>query len=147
MPVDHHPAFPVPDTPFRKEVLIPGSKLLAIRSAGGRCLAPDLGRAGVEDAVHHAGYRRPELLLVDETAPDVAEVTVAALRVSRGYSLEARVGTETVETEQQTLSQGVRIENLSGGYGREVLTEVQPQVQTSPITMQRIGGATVDRNR
>jgi len=92
------------DTPRSQEVLVPGSELLAIGGAGSCRLAPNLCGAGGEDSVYHAGYGSPKLLLMNEASPDVAQVLVAALGVSGGDPLQARVGAEPVEAQEKPLS-------------------------------------------
>ncbi len=114
MPVDHDTWSPVADMPFGEQILIPGGEFLGIRSAGRRRLAPDLRMPDAQERIDHFPNRRPQRLPGNEATPHIQEISILLSLFTSTHMLEACVGAQRKETEQQAFLQRDGVELLIG---------------------------------
>ena len=128
VPVDHDPAPAIADVPLGREVLVPGTEVLAVRGAGVCALAPDQRITGVERAIGHGGDGLAQLVHCDIAPTGVEQVLVGGAVLDGVHALESGVGAEAVEAQQQAWPQNRAVERLVGRGAAEPVGEAQPQV-------------------
>ena len=91
--------------------------------------SPQIGRvAGVQRAVGHDGDRPPQRVDAEVAPPHVGEVLVGHPGLQPRHALQAGVGPDPVQAEQEPWLQDRPIQRLVGGRALQGLGEVQPQV-------------------
>ena len=71
--------------------------------AGGRALAPQGRIADAENGIAHLRNRRAQLLFRDITPADVLQVGVAVCASPAAHALEARVGAQPIQAQEETV--------------------------------------------
>ena len=82
--------------PLGQEVLIPHPELLAVGSARGGALTPDIGPPRTEGGVDDVGDRLTQRLFANVAAKDIADIGDVFSVVAIGDAFEAGVCTESV---------------------------------------------------
>src|SRR3954469_18001135 len=80
--------------PLGREVLVPGTEVLAVRGAGVCALAPDQRITSVERAIGHGGDGLAQLVHCDIAPTGVEQVLVGGAVLDGVHALESGVGAE-----------------------------------------------------
>ena len=128
MPVDHDAAAAIAHVPLRRQVLVPGAKVLGIRCAGRRSVAPDCRISGMQRAVGDDGNGLPQRVDRDISAPDIGKILGGCARLEPGHALKPGVRSEPVQAKQEPRAQNGAIQGLVSRRAFESLGKSQAEV-------------------
>src|SRR6266496_919947 len=127
VPVDHNSFATIAHVPFGHQILVPGTELCGVRGTGGCSFSPDMRLTHLKNRVGDIDNRRSEMLLVDEPTASVDQLIVALSVIPLTDPLETRIGSYSVEAQQETYMQDLSIQNFTGSRAFEVLHETDTQ--------------------
>src|SRR5260370_35812604 len=101
--------------PLRRQMLIPGAKVLGVGRAGIGAVAPDCRIARCQRAVGDGGNRLAQRRHAERAMADRRQVLGAHLRPEAGQTLQPGLGAEAIRPEQQPRAESASLEGYIDG--------------------------------
>src|SRR5258708_18768238 len=152
MPVNHDSWPVITWVPFREQVLVKCIEFLRVRGAGRRGLAPDVRKSRLERRIRYLADGSAQVLGRYEPLLSVHQLPVTDPMVASTDALESNIGSQSIETEEQALLKGCRVQCSRGvGLGKKSVKWVRKfaslSMSSKSITVQRLNKAVLSAFR
>jgi hypothetical protein len=115
--------------PFGHQILIPGGVFLGVGGACRGAFTPDVRPSHTEDGSGHVGNRCSECIFGEKAPTDIEDVAIALALIARTDALEANIGAQPVQAQQEPFLNHRPIQVLSQGLRVEAIGKAHPQVR------------------